>query len=474
MDCCNTGFQKKRLIIIGGGSAAFSAAIKGHELGAEVTMINDGLPIGGTCVNVGCVPSKTLIRAAEQVHRANHHGFQGIITSGRMTDFQAVMDQKRELVKELRQAKYLDVVSDMEGFTRITGHARFKDAHTVEVNGQDITGDVFLIATGATTFAPDIPGLHESGFLTNETAFELDTLPESMIVLGGRYIALEVAQMFARFGTRVTVLQRSDRILPTESPDISNAMQAYLEDEDIQIVTGVSLGSVSREGNTVTVHATVNSKQWEFQAEQLLLATGRKPNTDGLGLESIGVETDAIGSVQVDGQLSTSVPGIFAAGDVIGKRMFVYTAAAEGSLAATNGLTDANKPFDATVLPWVIFTDPQLAGVGMDEVEAAALGFTVDVSVLPMSHVPRAIAARNTIGFVKLIRDRATDRIVGGRVLAPEGAEVIMEIAMAIRHQMTALELAEMLHPYLTLAESVKLAAIAFGKDVNKLSCCAT
>ncbi|RLE21774.1 MAG: mercury(II) reductase, partial [Acidobacteria bacterium] len=398
MDCCNTGIQKKHLIIIGGGSAAFSATIKANELGAAVTMINAGLPIGGTCVNVGCIPSKALIRAAEQVHHSNNHEFRGIQTSGHVADFKALMDQKQELVQELRQAKYVDVVSDMEDFTLMEGHASFKDASTVSVNGQNIHGDAVLIATGATTFVPIIPGLRESGFLTNETLFELDTLPDSLIVLGGRYVALEVAQMFARFGTRVTVLQRSSRILPTETLDITDTLTAFLENEGIEIVTGVSLISVLRDGYRVSIQAEENGKQREFTAGQLLLATGRKPNTDGLGLSSIGVETDAIGAVQVDESLSTGVPGVFAAGDVIGKRMFVYTAAAEGALAAKNALTGSETPLDASLLPWVIFTDPQLAGVGMDEEEAVAAGLTPDVSILPMSHVPRALAARDTRG----------------------------------------------------------------------------
>ena len=474
MDCCNTGFQKKHFVIIGGGSAAFSAAVKAHDLDAKVTMINDGLPIGGTCVNVGCVPSKTLIRAAEKLHQAKHHEFSGIHTSGELSDFKAVMDQKRQLVKALRRNKYIDVVSGMEDFTLIEGHGRFKDARTISVNGENIQGDAFLIATGAATFVPDVPCLRESGFLTNEALFELNTLPESMIVLGGRYVALEVAQMFARFGTKVTLLQRSGRILPTEAPDITDALTEFLEREGIRVVTGTKLKAVSRNRDFVTASTEIDGKPVEFHGNELFLATGRRPNTDGLGLENIGVKPDAIGAVPVDEQMATGAPAVFAAGDVLGKRMFVYTAAAEGALAAENALTDANRPLDTGILPWVIFTDPQLAGVGMDEGEAVSSGITPDVSILPMSHVPRAIAARDTRGFIKLVRDRESGQIIGGRVLAPEGAEVIMEIALAIRHRMTSQELADMLHPYLTLAEAVKLAAITFDKNVSELSCCAT
>ena len=477
-DCCSTQTggedSSVHLVIVGGGSAAFAAAIRANELGARVTMINEGLPIGGTCVNVGCVPSKTLIRAAEAHHRASHPRFDGIESSSRIEDFGEIIAGKRDLVRELRQAKYLDVVSDLPGVEMVEGRARMLDDRTVEVNRLAIGADRILIATGASPFVPPIPGLEETDYLTNETAFELEELPGSLLVLGGRYIALECAQMFARFGSRVTVLQRSSRILPTETPDITDALAGYLAVEGIEIVTGVSITRIGSQGPGIRVEGIIDGAQKAFEASRILVATGRRPNTDGLGLEEAGIELDARGFVRVDETLQTGGNGVYAAGDVIGEPMFVYTAAYEGALAAENAVTGSSRPRDYTALPWVIFTDPQVAGVGMDEMQAAGEGIDAETAVLPLSHLPRALAARDTRGFIKIVRDRASDRIVGARVLAPEGSELLMEIALAIRHGITAKELASAFHPYLTLSEGVKLAAIAFGKDITKLSCCAT
>jgi len=467
--------MKGTLIIIGGGSAAFSAATRAVELGAsKVTIINDGLPTGGTCVNVGCVPSKTLIRAAESLHRATHNPFAGIKTSGILTDFSAVFREKRELVAELRQAKYENVIRDLPQVQLVKGYAKLLNAHSVEIGKMRLTADYMLLATGATAAIPEIPGLSEAGYLTNESAFELATLPESLIVLGGRYIALECAQMFARLGSRVRVLQRSDRILPSESEDITNALTGYLIEEGLEIHTGVAVEQVRRAKQSVVVTAKINGERREFTASQILVATGRKPNSRNMGLENAGILLDDQGFIQVSPTLQTTLPGVWAAGDVLGQNMFVYTAAYEGALAAENAITKADRVADYTALPWVIFTDPQVAGVGMDERQAVAAGHDAEVATLPLSYVPRAIAARDTRGLIKLIRDKNTDLLLGARILATEGSELLMELTLAIKFGITVRQIRESFHAYLTLGEGIKLAAITFGKDVSQLSCCAT
>ncbi len=482
--CCSTpevnpssapGSAKGRhLIIVGGGGAAFAAALKASSLGARATIINDGLPMGGTCVNTGCVPSKTLLRAAEALHQGQRASpFAGIATTGKLTDFAAVMRQKRELVEALRQAKYADVIGDDPNITFRRGRGMLIDARTVDVNGERLHGDAILICTGARPAVPDITGLRDVPFLTNESAFELTELPESLLVLGGRYIALECAQIFARLGSRVTVLQRSSRILPRESARLTDELTQHLEAEGLHIATSVHPERVRTEKSAVTIEALVGGERRTFRGSHLLIAAGRTPNSQGLGLEAVGIQTDSHGFVGVDGQLRTSAPGIFAAGDVIGEPMFVYTAAYEGALAAENALTCAARERDYTGLPWVVFTDPQVAGVGLDESQAAAAGISAECTTLPLSEIPRALAARDTRGFIQLIRDRRTDRLVGARVLAPEGAELLMEAALAIRHGITVSQLAATFHPYLTLSEGIKLAALSFGKDVRKLSCCA-
>lgn len=474
--CCsaNSAESPSSLLIVGGGSAAFAAATRAVETGAgRVTIVNAGLPIGGTCVNVGCVPSKTLIRVAESIHKANTIPFRGPAGSARVTDFQSLMRQKQELVEELRQAKYLDVVGDLPEVRIVDGQARFTGARTVEVNGGSITADLVLIATGSSPFVPPIPGLAESGFLTSQTAFELEEQPESLLLLGGSYIALECAQLFARLGTPVTILQRSDRILPNERPDLTEALTGYLREEGIEVITGVDIGKVERSGGVTVTARREDGERFSRRASHLLVATGRIPNTAGLDLEKAGVKLGETGAIQVEETLRTTAPGVYAAGDVIGGDQFVYTAAYEGALAAANAFTDDVQERDYTALGRVIFTDPQVAAVGLDEAQAGAAGFDADTATLPLSHVPRCLVARDTRGFIKLIRERSTDRLIGARILAPEGGELLMEVALAIRHHITVTELRSRFHPYLTLGEGIKLAAITFGKDPGKLSCCA-
>ncbi len=472
--CCSSpagGAKKYDLIIIGGGSAGFAAAIQAHELGKTVLMVNAGT-IGGTCVNVGCVPSKTLIRAAEALHRGRHHSFAGIESQAALVDFASVIRQKDELVAQLRQAKYVDVLAAYDRVELIEGQAEVESPRSVWVGGRFFEGASILVVTGSRPWLPDIPGLTESAPLDSTSAFELTRLPESLIVMGGRYIALEIAQMFARLGTKVTMLQRSPRILPTEDADLTDALTGYLRDEGLCIETSVRIARVERNGSSVVVHARIGGEDRVFSAEHILCATGRRANTENLGLEKVGVRLSQQGEILVDEHLQTSQPGIFAAGDVIGEPAFVYTAAYEGRLAAANALGPELQKRDYRALPWVIFSDPQVAGVGLNEQEASRAGIEVDVARLELKNVPRALAARDTRGFIKLLRRRGSDELIGARILAPEGGEQIMEAALAIRHGIGVSEIASAFHPYLTQAEGIKLCAQTFGKDVAKLSCC--
>ncbi len=461
------------LVIIGGGSAAFAAAIKASELKKQVLMINEGLPIGGTCVNVGCVPSKTLIRTAEAFYHTNHTTFEGIKTNGSTLDFKTVIRQKRELVESLRNKKYIDIIKDDPNVKVIEGRGKLVNKNSIVVNGETYTSHYILIATGSSTVIPDIPGLDKVSYLTNDTLYELENLPEHILIIGGRYIALENAQMLARLGSKVTLLQRSNRILPDEMPDITETLTDYLKEEGIDVKTGVTLQSVTTSGDTIIVKATVGDEEEVLKGTHLFIATGRKGNTKHLGLEELGIEIFGKDFIHTDDVLKTSVPNIFAAGDVTGQNLFVYTAAYEGALAVDNMFGDILTAKNYHPLPWVIFTDPQVAGVGHDENSASAAAIEYDVSVMPLSAIPRSLAARNTKGFIKLIRNKADDTLIGARILASEGSEILMEVSLAMKYGITANELKHMFHPYLTLSEGVKLAAIGFDKDVGKLSCCA-
>ena len=469
------------LVVVGGGSAAFAAALKTSELGGRAAIVNDAslLPIGGTCVNVGCVPSKATIRAAEAVHRAQRSAFDGVETTGRVTDFGAVLAQVRALAAELRETKYVDVAGADDAVTLVEGRARLAGRtdglHTVEVDGgaQTLCARAVLVATGARTFVPDVPGLEGTGYLTNETVWDLEEAPSRLVVLGGGYVAVEAAQAFARLGVAVTLLQRSGRILPAEDAALTDALTGFLEADGVDVRTGVALRSVRRDGDETVVAFEAGGEDQEVRGSHVLLATGRRGNTHDLGLEALGVTPDARGFLPVDATLRTAADGVFGAGDVLGDKMFVYTAAYEGALAARNAREGLWAETDYTALPWVVFTDPQLAGVGLDLAQAEAAGIDAEATTLAMAHVPRAIAARDTRGSVTLVRDRASDRLVGARVLAPEGSELLMEAALAIRYGVTTEQLAGAFHPYLTLSEAVKLVVLTFRKDVGQLSCCA-
>jgi len=465
--------SKYDLIIIGGGSAAFSAAIKASERDKNVLMINDGLPIGGTCVNVGCVPSKTLIRIAEQFHIANHPNFDGIKPGNSKIDFKEVVKQKTELVEALREHKYVDVLKDDPNVTILKAFARLIDKNTVEADGKKYSAENILIATGSTTFIPELRGLKETGYLTNETLYELNELPDHLIVIGGRYIALENAQMFARLGSKVTILQRSNRILPDEMPDVTESLKEFLEAEGIEIKTDVKIKSVEKINGKVIINTSIKDEDDIIEGTHIFIATGRKGNTKGFGLEELGIGIHKNSFIKTNEYLQTSVPNIYAAGDVTGEYLFVYSAAYEGSLAVQNIFGENQTKKDYSVFPWVIFTDPQVAGVGMDENQAYENKIDYEVSTIQLKDVPRSLAARNTKGFIKLIRNKENDKLIGARILASEGSELLMEISLAIKYGITVKELKQIFHPYLTLSEGIKIAAISFDKDVNKLSCCA-
>lgn len=470
------GAEDFDLVIVGGGSAGFAAAIRAHELGARVAIVNDGL-IGGTCVNVGCVPSKALIGAAEALHRPRRVPFAGIAAESRLADFGALMRQKDELLAELRRSKYEEVLAGLPRATYVPGHARLADRRTVAVG--DLAGGErrlragrILLATGASPAIPPIPGLADAGYLTSATALSLRALPESLLVLGGGYIAAELGQAFARLGSRVAILERGERLLRREGRAVAEALTTYLRAEGIAIHTGVAVRAVRRAGDRVHVEAEAEGRAVTFSASHLLVAAGRRPNTDGLGLEEVGVERTPEGGVAVDEHLETAVEGVFAAGDAI-RPFFVYAAAYEGALAAENALGNRKRARDYAGLPWVIFTDPQVGGVGQEEEEARAAGLDAEGVTLPLDLVPRSLVSRDTRGFIRLIRDRATDRLVGARILAAGGGELVAEASLAIKQGIPVAELAAAFHPYLTLSEGIKLAALQFRKDVSKLSCCA-
>ncbi|WP_425991734.1 mercury(II) reductase [Afipia sp. DC4300-2b1] len=476
-DCCtpstNGGSSRYDLVVVGAGSAGFSAAITAAEQGARVALVGHGT-IGGTCVNIGCVPSKTLIRATEAVHHANAAParFDGIESSARVVDWAAQIAQKDALVASLRQAKYVDLLPEYNNIAYREGRARLVEGG-VDMDDQRLVSDRIIIATGARPALPTIPGIAEVAPLDSTTALSLKELPRSMIVLGGGYIGAELAQTFARAGVAVTLVFRS-RLLPEAEPEIGQALAGYLADEGITIVGGLAYDFVHKtEDGGVALTITRNGGPETLTAERILVATGRTPNTETLGLPEVGVAQTSSGAIVIDDRMRTSKAGIYAAGDVTGRDQFVYMAAYGAKLAAKNALNGNSLRYDNTTMPAIVFTDPQVASVGLTESQAHAAGYAVRTSLLALDNVPRALAARDTRGLIKLIADGVTRKLLGAHILAPEGADSIQTAALAIRCGLTIDDLSETIFPYLTTVEGLKLAAQTFDRDVKKLSCCA-
>ena len=467
-----SGDDRYDLMILGAGSAGFAASIRAAELGRRVALVGSGV-IGGTCVNVGCIPSKTLIRAVETLHAAGQARFRGVHTVPGRISWSEIISHKDELVNEMRQEKYIDVLAAYPEITYLQGRARLTGGNGVEVDGRAYAPGKILVATGAQPWAPPIPGLAEAGYLDSTSALDLRELPKSMIVLGGNAVGLELAQIFARAGSYVTVVEVLPRILPFEDEEISAALTAYLEGEGLRVVPGFKTDDVVRRDGRLELRGLKNEAEVVLDAEQLLVATGRRPNTDDLGLEEAGVHLGPRGEIVVNDFLQTHNPLVYAAGDVTGRDMFVYVASYAGKLAAENALTGSGKVYDAGYIPRITFTDPQVASAGLTEAAARAQGREVRTSVVTMAHVPRAQAARDTRGLVKLIADTKTDHLVGVHILAPEAGEIIQTAVLAMRFGIKVGELRETMFPYLTNVEGLKLAALAFEKDISKLSCCA-
>jgi mercuric reductase len=459
------------LIVLGSGSAAFAAAITATESGARVALMEANL-VGGTCVNVGCVPSKAMLAAADLYRRAGHQPFAGIATRAQGVDLSRLVGAKADLVDQLRREKYLDL-ADAHGFTVCPGRAEFVDEETIGCNGRRLTAGAYIIATGASPWVPPIDGLREAGYLTSTTALELTEVPRELIVIGANAVGLEMGQLFLHLGSRVTFVEALPRIAPREEPEASEALRAVFEEAGATVVTGARITRALRVGSRRSVSFQHEGVDRELSADHLLIATGRRPNTCDLGLERAGVEVTDGGAVRVDAGLRTTNPRVWAAGDVTGHPQFVYVAAHEGSMAVRNALLGHDETVDFRALPRVIFTSPTLAAAGITDEQAAEQGIACECRVLPMSAVPRAVVNRDTRGFVKLVAEAATGRIVGATVVADGAGDVIQGAVYAIQFGLTTEQLARTWAPYLTFAEGLRLAAQTFTRDVSKLSCCA-
>ncbi|MFN8544522.1 MAG: mercury(II) reductase [Candidatus Binatia bacterium] len=466
-------------VILGSGSTAFSAAIRAASLGKTVAM-TESRTLGGTCVNRGCLPSKNLIEAAAIYHESRNPRYSGLSPAEMRLDFGALVRQKDALIDAYREKKYQSILDDR--IKVLDGRAHLVGDHAVSVNGRVLEAKRFLVATGTRPTVPAIAGLDQVPYLTSDLLTwgedqELKELPRSLVIVGGGYIALELGQMFRRFGVEVTLLEQSERLLPREEPEVGPAIADVLADEGIEVLVRAHAGAVRRSSDGVEVAASVAGRQRELRAERLLVATGRRPNTDGIGLETAGVEMDAEGWIVVDPTLRTSAPHIYAAGDVIGRHTGSHLAtpvgAHDGRIAAENALAGADRTVDHRVIPRTIFTEPQIARVGLTEAEAVREGHRCHCRTVSMEHVPRAGAVRDPRGLVKMVVDATSSKVLGVTMVGRNAGEVIHEAAMGLRLGASVADFAELIHVYPTMAEALKIVALAFSTDVAKLSCCA-
>ena len=433
----------KDLVIIGYGAAGFASLIEANELGIKPVLIGYG-PIGGTCVNVGCVPSKRLL----------HLGEKG-------GDFFSSFEDTRQFVRKARKEKYEDVLSyyDVE---LIEGKAHFISPHEVKVGDKVIEGKKFIIATGSSPFIPEIPGLKDLGYWTNVEALNPDRKISSLVIIGGRAEALEFSQMYRNFGVEVAILQRSKTLIPDWEPEISLEIQRVLEEEGIYVITDVKVKEVKKgESGKLVI-----TNRGDIEADEILMANGRKPNVD-LNLSSAGVELNKKGGIKVNDELQTTNPNIYAAGDVIGDKMLEALAGYEGTIAVRNAIKGEHKKIDFLSVPQVIFTRPNLARVGLNSFDG-----DFDSRTVKMKDVVKAQIIDAEKGLIKMVVEKGSKRIMGVHVMAENAAEFIGEAALAIKHRMTIDDIIDTVHVFPTVAESLRIVALAFYKDVEKLSCC--
>lgn len=462
----------KDFVILGGGATAFAAAIRADDIGAETVLINEGLPLGGTCVNVGCVPSKALLHAGEVMRRAVNHGIPGLRIGVEGFSFHEVVRDELDLVARLRAAKYEAVLSALKHVRYVKGRARFVDAHTVEVAGERIHGKKFLVATGSTAVGLPVPGLEEAGFLTHVEALKLERQPKSLIVIGGGPLGLEFAQMFARFGTKVTVLEYLDRIMASAEPELTGRLAEILALEGIAIHTSARLKEV-KTGQKKTVVFERDGEEYAASAEEILVAAGKTPNTDGLGLETAGVKVNDKKAVIVNQDYSTSAPHIYAAGDVAALPLrFETTAGKEGTYVAENALRGQKRRVDYVSVPWTVFTDPELAGVGLTDAEAVKQGISCACRTVEFEHVPKAHIVKDTRGLIKMVIERDSRRIIGVHILSPRAGDLIAAAMYVVRGRMTIDDVIDSVPMFPTLSEAIKIAAQSFDRDISTLSCC--
>ncbi len=439
------------MTIIGGGSGGLTAARTAAALGANVLLV-DKERLGGDCLNYGCVPSKSLIHVAHVVHEAKEAARFGLMPANLGVDMAKVSSYVQGVIQRVSEAE--GVYS--EGVTVKFGRLVFKSPTGLELNGESFTSRNTLIATGSHPAVPSIEGLSETGYLTNEGVFDLLNLPASIVIVGGGPIGVELGQAFGRLGTKVTIIQGRDRILPREDQEVSQTVADVLESEGIQIITHARFIRASRNGQRKVVAARQGDQLLNFEADEIVLALGRQPNVGGLDLEAAGIKYDSKG-IKVDEYLQTSASNVLAIGDVIGGYLFTHVAAYQAGVAVRNALVPvARKKVDYRVVPWCTFTDPEAARVGLTPEEAEKQHKQVRIVKFPWAEIDRAQAEGETVGFIKLVLAGKKDEIVGAHMVGARAGEMLGELSLAMQHNLTLNDILNTIHAYPTMNTGIQ------------------
>lgn len=438
-------------IVIGTGQAGPSLAARLTGEGLKTAVVERKL-FGGTCVNVGCIPTKALVASARAAHMARRSEDFGVVIEGPIeVNMERVKARKDAIVRQSSEG-VTSWLRNMSNCAVYEGHARFEDSHAVHVNGARLVAERIFINAGARAFIPDIPGLDEVDYLTNSSMMDIDTLPEHLVIIGGSYIGLEFAQMYRRFGSRVTIVEMQDRLIARDDDDVSEAVRDVMQDEGIEIRLGARCIAVKRRDRGISIRVECDSGAPEVEGSHLLVAVGRKPNTDDLGLAKAGIETDPRGFIKVDDRLRTSVSNVWALGDVNGRGAFTHTSFNDFEIVAANLFDDDRRSVNDRITAYGLYIDPPLGRAGLTEREVRASGRRALIGKMAMTRVGRARERSETQGFMKILVDAETERILGAAILGIGGDEVIHSVLdiMYADAPYTTMQRAMHVHPTVT------------------------
>ncbi len=465
--------KKYDLIILGGGAAAFAAANTSNELKKKTLVINDEkiLPLGGTCVNVGCIPSKIMLYQGANYYYSIRSKFRAIRLKG-SADFIEALKETKEMVEEFQEKNYKNVIEKQEYVDFKEGKAEFLDEHSVRVGNEKYEADYFIISTGASTFVPLVKGIEKISYLTNVNIFNLEKKPKSIIIFGGGPQAMEFSQIFHHFGIKVTILQRSDKVLSKMESILGEELKKYLEEEGIKIYTRTSIEEIKKISKGVEVTIFTDGEKKKINSELFFVGTGIKPNIERIGIGKVGVKLDERGFIKTDKYLQTSQKNIYATGDVTGLMPLETVAAKQGNFAVRNIFENAKKIINYEEIPQAVFTSPEVATIGVTEEEYIKKYKTCLCRTISFENVEKALAIKNTRGTIKMVLDHKTKQVLGVHIIGPMAADIITTATYAVKNKMTIDDIKDTVHIFPTLSEVIKKVAQSFYQNLDDIACC--